>query len=328
MADLRTTYMGIELKNPIVVGACSLSKQIDTIRQIEAAGAGALVIKSLFEEQVQLERAAFEESLGQYDDLYAEAVHLFPKLPHGGPKEHLYWVAETKKKVRLPLFASLNAVNEKIWVEYARQLADTGVDGLELNFYSLPLDPTLPSSEIEKRELDAFAKVRAAVKLPLAVKLHPYYTNMLHVAAAFDKAGANALVLFNRFFQPDISLEQETEKSALTLSTSSDASLALRWIALLAGRVEADLVGATGVITGKDALKMLLAGASSVQVVSTLYKNKVTTIGEICATIESWMQEKGYASLKDFRGKVSKQRVKDPWAFERGQYIKALLGFD
>jgi dihydroorotate dehydrogenase (fumarate) len=328
MADLSTTYMGIPLKNPIVVGACSLSKQIDTIRQIEAAGAGGLIIKSLFEEQVQIEQTRFEESLAQFDELYAEAVHLFPKLPHPGPKAHLHWITETRKSVHLPLIASLNAINEGVWIDYARQLADTGVDGLELNFYSLPLDAALSSSTIEQRELDAFSKVRAAVKIPIAVKLHPCYTNLLHVATELDKRGANAIILFNRFFQPDIDVEAEQERAALTLSHSSDSLSTLRWTALLYGRVRADLIASTGVMTGKDVVKMILAGASAVQVVSTLYRNKITHIGEMRSALEAWMDEKGYASLKDFRGKVSKKSVKDPWSFERGQYIKALLGFD
>jgi dihydroorotate dehydrogenase (fumarate) len=328
MADLCTNYMGIGLKNPIVVGACSLSKQIDTVRQIEAAGAGALVIKSLFEEQVQLEHAAFEEALGDYDELYAEAVHLFPKVAHAGPQQHLYWVKEARKAVRLPLIASLNATSEEIWVDYARQLAETGVDGLELNFYSLPLDATVGSTTIEQQELDTFSKVRAAVKIPIAVKLHPYYTNVLHVATELDRRGANALVLFNRFFQPDIDVEAETERATPSLSNSADSMLSLRWVALLHGRIKADLIASTGVMTGKDVVKMILAGASAVQVVSTLYRNKITHLGEMRAALEAWMDEKGYATLKDFRGKVSKKSVKDPWGFERGQYIKALLGFD
>jgi dihydroorotate dehydrogenase (fumarate) len=328
MADLRTSYMGIELKNPIVVGACSLSKRIDTIRQMEAAGAGALVIKSLFEEQLQLERADLEEALAQYDHLYAEAISLFPKMEHSGPREHLHWIAETKKAVSIPLIASLNAVKTETWVDYARQLAETGVDGLELNFYSLPLDPNLSSSSIEQQELDAFAKVREAVKIPIAVKLHPFYTNMMHVASSFDRLGANAVILFNRFFQPDINVEKEEERVMLTLSNSTDSLIALRWTALLYSKIKADIISSTGVMNGKDAARMILAGATAVQVVSTLYKNKVTHLSEIRAGLESWMNEKGYASLKDFRGKVSKMKVKDPWAFERGQYIKALLGFD
>ncbi len=320
--------MGIPLKNPLIVGACSLSKHIDTIKQIEAAGAGALVLKSLFEEQVQLERGTLEDELSENEELYAEAITLFPKIEHGGPKEHLYWVEQAKKAVQIPLIASLNAKSSDVWVEYAVQLANTGVDGLELNFYSLPLDPQIPSGDIEKSELEIFAKVRDAVKIPLAVKLHPYYTNLMHMAAEFDKLGANALILFNRFFQPDISVEKEQERAQLILSESSNALLPLRWAALLYGRIKAELVCSSGIMTGRDALKMILAGANAVQIVSTLYKNKLTYIGEMLAEIETWMDGKGYASFDDFRGRVSKQEVKDPWAFERGQYIKGLLGFD
>lgn len=328
MADLRTNYMGIELANPIVVGACSLSKQIDTIRQIEAAGAGALVVKSLFEEQVQLERSSYEDELARFDELYAEAVHLFPKLPHAGPKEHLYWIEQARKAVSMPLIGSLNALSPDTWVEWARRLQDTGVNGLELNFYSLPLGPEIPSSEMEKRELETFAKVRAAVKIPLAVKLHPYYTNLYRVATEFDRAGANALVLFNRLFQPDLSLESEAERAVLNLSSSADSHLALRWTALLRGKLRADLVASTGISSGRDALKMILAGANSVQVVSALYRNRVNYLGDILAEMRTWMDGKGYAKLDDFRGKASKENVKEAWAYERGQYIKALLGFD
>ena len=328
MADLRTNYMGIELQNPIIVGACSLSKQIDSIRQIEAAGAGALVIKSLFEEQIQLERKSFEEEATQYDELYGEAVHLFPTLPHAGPKEHLYWISETRKAVAMPLIASLNAVRPETWVEWSRRLQDTGVNGLELNFYSLPLDPDVPSSEMEKRELDTFAKVREAVKIPIAVKLHPYYTNLLAVAAGFDRLGANALVLFNRFFQPDLSLETEAERSVLTFSNAADAQLPLRWMGLLHGRLRAELVASTGILTGRDALKMVLAGATAVQVVSTLYRNRINYLGDMLSEMRTWMDGKHYSTLDEFRGKASKAKVKDPWAFERGQYIKALIGFD
>jgi len=329
MADLRTTYMGIELKNPIVVGACSLSKQIDTIRQIEAAGAGALVLKSLFEEQIQLERGKLEDELSEYEELYAEAVTLFPNLEHGGPQEHVYWVAEAKKAVSIPLIASVNAVSDESWADYAVKLAETGVDGLELNFYSLPLDPELTSTAIEQRELEIFAKIRKAVKIPIAVKLHPFYTNMMHVAAAFDRAGANAVVMFNRLFQPDLSIERGEEIAHLVLSSATDSAVSLRWAALLHGRLQkADIVSATGIMTGRDAIKMIMAGASAVQVVSTLYKNKVTQIGEMLAEMSTWMDGKGYKTLADFRGKASKKNVKDPWAFERGQYIKALLGFD
>lgn len=329
MADLRTTYMGIELKNPIVVGACSLSKQIDTIRQIEAAGAGGLVLKSLFEEQIQLERGKLEDELSQHEELYAEAVTLFPNLEHGGPQEHVYWVAEAKKAVSIPLIASVNAVSDESWADYAVKLAETGVDGIELNFYSLPLDPELTSSAIEQREVEIFTKIRKAVKIPIAVKLHPFYTNMMHVASAFDRAGANAVVMFNRLFQPDLSIERGEEVAHLVLSNATDSAVSLRWAALLHGRLQkADIISSTGIMTGRDAIKMIMAGATAVQVVSTLYKNKVTQIGEMLAEISTWMDGKGYKTLADFRGRASKKNVKDPWAFERGQYIKSLLGFD
>jgi len=328
MADLSTKYMGVELANPIVVGACSLSKRVDTIKKIEAAGAGGLVLKSLFEEQVQLELADFEQQLEQYDALYAEAVNLFPKLEYGGPNEHLYWIAEARKAVKLPMFASLNAVSEEVWVDYARRLAETGVDGLELNFYSLPLDRTLGAAEIERRELEIFARVRDAVKIPLAVKLHPFYTNMLHIASELDRLGADAVVLFNRLWQPDIDVEQEEEVASLNLSFSSDALLSLRWTSLLFDQLGAEIVANTGIMTGTDAIKAILAGATSVQVVSALYKNKLTHIRDMVDEIGAWMDGKGYESLGAFRGKLGKQNLKNPWSFERAQYIKALLGFD
>jgi dihydroorotate dehydrogenase (fumarate) len=254
---------------------------------------------------------------------------MFPNIEHGGPQEHLFWVAEAKKSVSMPLIASVNAVSEESWAEYAVKLAETGVDGLELNFYSLPLDPELSSDEIEKRELEIFSKIRAAVKIPIAVKLHPYYTNMMHVASEFDRAGANAVVLFNRMFQPDLSIEQGEEVTRLVLSDATDSFVPLRWAALLHGRLQhADIASSTGVMTGRDVLKMIMAGATTVQVVSTLYKNKINHIGEMLSEMTTWMDGKGYKSLADFRGKASKKKVKDPWAFERGQYIKALLGFD
>ncbi len=328
MADLRTQYMGIDIKNPIVVGACSLSKQIDSIKELEAAGAGGLVLKSLFEEQVQLENADLEQALSQYDDVYAEAVSLFPEVSHGGPKEHLYWVGEARKATEMPLIGSINAVNEDVWVDYARQMAETGVDGLELNFYSLSLDPNEAGGDIEKRELDTFSKIRDAVKLPISVKLHPFYTNVMNMVSELDRRGANAVVLFNRLFQPDLNVNTGEERKRLVLSDPRDSLNTLRWTALLHGRVEADIVSGTGVLTGVDAVKMIMAGATAVQVSSTLYANRPAYIGTMLDQLNGWMEEKNHASLADFRGVASKQNVKDPWAYERGQYIKALLGFD
>lgn len=325
MADLKTKYLGVELDNPLVVGASPFSNSIDTIKEIEAAGAGALVIRSLFEEQIQREAAEFEEQRTRYDDQFNEAVDLFPRLEHGGPREHLYWVAKTRDEVSIPLFASLNAVSDQVWVDHARHLAETGVDGLELNFYSPPLDPDISSSDMEKRELDIFARVRDAVKIPIAVKLHPFYTNMYRTALAFDRLGADGLVLFNRLFQPDIDIGSQREDSPTVLSSRGDYLVPLRWIALLSGKVEASLIGNTGILDGHDVVRMILAGAHAVQVVSAIYKHKLGHIGTMLDQLSGWMDEKQYGSLDDFRGKVSRRDTVDVWSFHRGQYIQALL---
>ncbi len=320
--------MGVALSNPIVIGACSLSKRIDTIKQLEEAGAGALVIKSLFEEQIQFERGVFEDRLSEYDNMFAEAVTMFPHQDHSGAKEHLYWVKETRKAVRMPLFASLNAVNKETWVEYAQELEDTGVNGLELNFYSPPLDKNINSLEIEKGEVEILASVVEAVKIPVSVKLHPFYTSLLNHTQNLTDAGAKALVLFNRLFEPDIDISKEAKKATLHLSSSSDNRLPMRWAALLYGNTKAEIISSTGIMSGKDAAKMILAGAQAVQVTSAIYGNGIGYVRKMQTDLQAWMAEHNYADLAQFRGKIAEQRAEDPWHFERGQYIKALLGFD
>jgi len=320
--------MGVPLANPVVVGACSLSKRIDTIKQIEDAGAGGLVIKSLFEEQIQYERGVYEDRLAEYDNMFAEAVTMFPHQEHSGAKEHLYWVRETRKAVRLPLFGSLNAVNRDTWVEYAKQLESTGIDGLELNFYSPPLDKTVNAQEIEKIEVDTLAAVVGAVKIPVSAKLHPFYTSLLNHVQNLTGAGAKGLVLFNRLFEPDIDLSKEVKKASLHLSSSADNRLPMRWTALLHGNTTADIISSTGIMSGKDAAKMILAGAQAVQVTSTLYGNGISQIRKILGDLELFMKEHNHSNLADFRGRVAQLRAEDPWHFERGQYIKSILGFD
>ena len=328
MADLKTTYMGISLANPLVVGACSLSKHVDGIKALEAAGAGGLVIKSLFEEQIQIEEDDFNSKLGAHDHTDSEAQSFFPQLRHGGPKEHMFWVRETRKAVRLPLFASLNCINSSSWVEYAKQLVDTGVEGLELNFYSPALSPDVKSGDIEKQEADLVAQVRATVKIPIAVKLHPYYTSLMSVVAAFEKAGANAFVLFNRLFEPDIDVDTLTKRAALHPSDSRDSLVALRWIGLLSKRVKADLVGSTGVSSGKDIVRLILAGANSVQAVSAILKDQGAAVKKMLGELEAWMTEHKFANLAAFRGKLAGAKDSDIWSYERGQYIKAIVGID
>lgn len=328
MADLKTTYMGISLANPLVVGACTLSKHIDSIKALEAAGVGGLVIKSLFEEQIQIEEEEFERSLAAHDNTDAEARSFYPQLRHGGPKEHIFWVKETRKAVKIPLFASLNCINSASWVEYAKQLADTGVNGLELNFYSPALSPDVTSGDIEKKEADSVAKVRASVKIPIAVKLHPYYTSLMNVVAAFEKAGANGFILFNRLFEPDIDADTVAKRAAYRPSDSSDSLVALRWLGLLSKRCKADLVGSTGVATGKDIARLILAGANSVQAVSAILKSQGAGVQKMLSELDAWMTEHKFANLAAFRGKLAGAKDSDAWGFERGQYIKAIVGID
>jgi dihydroorotate dehydrogenase (fumarate) len=328
MDNLRTTYMGIELHNPIIVASCSLSKRIDGVKELEDAGAAGLVIKSLFEEQIQIDADDFEGVRTRYDETFAEAVSLFPRLDHAGPKEHIFWVGRVRTAVKMPLFASLNCANSKTWPEYARQLQETGVDGLELNFYSPPIDADVRAGEIEKREIETLAAVRSAVKIPIAVKLHPYYTSLMNVVAGFQAAGANGLVLFNRLFQPDIDVETETKRAFADLSEPRDSLVALRWTALLANSVQVDIASSTGIQSGRDVAKMILAGAKAVQIASILYREDSSHIRKMLADLSSWMQEHQYASIDAFRGKLAKTRSSDAWSFERGQYIKAVVGID
>jgi dihydroorotate dehydrogenase (fumarate) len=328
MTDLRTSYMGVPLANPIVVGSCSLSKRLESVKRLEDAGAAGLVIKSLFEEQVQLEADDFEGVRSKYDVSFAEALSLFPRLDHAGPREHIFWVGQVRKAVKMPLFASINCTNAKTWATYARQLQDTGVDGLELNFYSPPLDPSVTAHEIEKREIDTLAAVRAAVKIPIAVKLHPYYTSMMNVVAGFESAGANGFVLFNRLFQPDIDVDTEAKRATADFSEPRDSLVPLRWTALLTNTLRADIAASTGVQSGRDVAKMILAGAKAVQIAGILYREDASHIQTMLRDLSTWMEGHGYQNVEAFRGKLAKGQSSDAWSFERGQYIKAVVGID
>lgn len=325
MADFSTTYMGIPLKSPIVVAASTISGMIDRIQLAEDIGAGALVIKSLFEEQIQLGQQQLDDFLAEGSRL-AEVPKspLSPMMPRG-VEEHLMWVERTREKVKMPLIASLNAVSPGGWVQYAGYLEQTGVDGLELNVYSIPTDPYKTGAQIEQELYDIFDSVKAKVKIPVAIKLSQSYTSVMNVATELDKRQAAALVLFNRFLQPTIDVENESLYNELTYSSPEELKIPLRWVALLYGRVKADLALTTGVQTGQDVVKALLAGAAVVQVAGTLYKNGIPYISTLLQDLESWMVSKGYQSLDQFRGKISQQNCADPTAFERAQYVKLIL---
>ncbi len=325
MASLKTTYMGIELKNPLIAGASSLTNQMDTIKQIEEAGAGALIFPSLFEEQIQLEKYRLEEELSKFDNLYAEMADVFPEVEHAGPQEHLVWVRKAKESVQIPVIASLNAVNEETWVEYAKLLGQTGINGLELNFYATPSDFDRNGVEIEKEQVEILTEVKKSVSVPVSVKLSINYTNPLHFIKRLDGTGVNGFVLFNRFFQPDINTEKERNIFPWNLSDAKDNRLPLRYAGLLYGNIKGDICSSTGIMNGKDLAKMILAGATCVQCVSTLFKNKITHISTMTQDLEKWMDEKGYRDLESFRGKMSKKNSEDPWVYTRSQYVKMLL---
>jgi dihydroorotate dehydrogenase (fumarate) len=328
MADLTAKYMGIELSNPFVVGACSLTADMGAIKKIEESGAGALVIKSLFEEQIELERYKLDEDLHLRDDWHAEMTSIYPEVEHSGPDEHLMWVEKAKNAVDIPVVASLNAVHEETWVEWAQKLEQTGVDGLELNFFATPTSFDKTGKDIEASQVEAIKAVKSKVKIPVSVKLSEFYTSPLDMVKQMDGAGADGFVLFNRLFHPSFNIEKEEAGFPFNLSSSSDHRLSLRFVGLLAGNVDGSLCASNGIHTGEDAIEALLAGASVFQAVSTLYKNSLDQIGVVLKEIDSWMDKKGYSSLDDFRGKLSVAKADNKFMYHRAQYVKMLLRAD
>jgi len=325
MADLRTKHMGIELKNPIVVGACNLVTDPGNLKRMEDAGAAAIVYKSLFEEQIQLENLELSEHLEEYTERNAEMLTLFPDIEHAGPEEYLMNLRKAKESVSIPLIASLNAVELESWVEYAKKIEQTGVDGLELNFYSVPTDPEIPGRDIINDQIDVVKEIKENIGIPLAVKLSPFYTNPLHVIHEMDEEGVDGFVLFNRLFQPDIDIDAEEHFFPYNLSNPYDNRLGLRFAGMLSGNTKASICSNTGIFTGEDVITMLLAGADCVQVVSALYKYHIEQITQMLGDMEKWMEGKNYKKIDDFRGKLSKKNSGDPFAYRRAQYVDILL---
>ncbi len=325
MADLTTSYMGLKINNPFIAGASELTSDLESIMNIASAGAGAIVVKSLFEEQIQLERLRLEDELTEYDEVHAEMLDIHPDLEHGGPQEHLYWLRKVKEAVEIPIFASLNAINRETWTDYAKQIEGTGVDGIELNFYLTPVDMERESADIEKEQKEILSEIKGSLDIPVAVKLSPFYANPLNLVKKMDNTGADGLVLFNRFFQPDIDPQKVKESMEFDLSSEGDYRLPLRYAGLLYGNINADICASSGIFSGMDAAKVLLAGASCVQLVSTLYRNRPDIIGTMVVDLSEWMEKKGYNSIDDFRGKLSKKNSSDPFAYERAQYVSMLM---
>ena len=325
MANLSTTYMGVKLKNPLILGACNLVSKPKTIEELEQAGIGAIVYKSLFEEQVQLEELQFDNELNEYNERHAEMIRLFPDVEHAGPKEHLYNLEKLKKNASVPVFASLNALYEPTWVDYAKKLEETGVDGMEINLYAVPGYFEVTGESIEEKQVEVVKAVKKAVNIPVSVKISLFYSNPLNFIKKIDEAGADAYVLFNRFFQPEINIEKEEFYFPWELSNPKDHMVALRFAGLLYDNLDGDVCVSRGVYNAKDVIKMILAGADTIQLVSTIYKNGPSVVADILKEMNEWMDKKEYKSLDDFRGKLSRKNLKDPFAYQRAQYIDILM---
>lgn len=325
MKNLNTTYAGIKLPNPLILGASNMVDNHDMIMEAVDKGISAIVYKSLFEEQIQLERFQMDDELTAYDERYYEMIDVFPNLKHAGPQEHLTKLRNFKEKVKIPVIASLNAVNNETWLEYAKLIEETGVDALELNFYSVPRNIDVEDSYIIESQINIVKEIIKLVKIPITVKLSPFYVNPLNILNRMSKEGVAGFVLFNRFFNPDINIEEEKHVNIFDITTRNDNRIALRFIGLAYGSINSSLCGNSGIHTGEDVIKMILAGADCVQIVGTLYKNKPKYISTILNDIEVWMEGKGYNTLNDFKGKLSNKNINDPFIYKRAQYVELLL---
>ena len=324
--DLTTTYLGLKLRSPLVVSASPLSEDIDNIKRMEDAGAAAVVLYSLFEEQLRQDRLQLNENLQQGTDSYAEALSYFPEQDDFrlGPEEYLKHIAAAKKATRIPIIASLNGSTEGGWTGYAKKFQQAGADAIELNIYYIPTDLNLTGTEVEMNYLHILKAVKAAVTIPVAVKLSPYFSNFANMARRLDDAGADGLVLFNRFYQPDIELESLEVKPNILLSTPMAMRLPLRWIALLYQRVQASLAATSGIHRAADVLKMLMAGADVTMLCSTIIRHGTPQIAIIERDLTAWLTEHEYESVNQMKGSLSQVNCADPAAFERAQYMKAL----
>ena len=328
-ADLRSRYLGLELNNPVVAAASPMTSSIESLKRLEDAGVAAVVLPSLFEEQIEHEEMASHNLMLSGAELSPEARGFFPEMQNynTGPDNYLKLIGEAKRALAVPVIPSLNGYTPGGWTRIAKQFEQAGADAIELNIYFLATDPENTSTDIEKRYIDLVASVSSMVSIPVAVKVSPYFSAMANMAARLARAGASGLVLFNRFLQPDIRLDELEVAPHLALSTSDELRLALRWIAILRGRVKADLAATGGAHTADDALKLLLAGADCVMVASSLLRNGPNHIGALVSGIEKWMDAREYASVGQLKGSLSQLACPDPAAFERSNYMKALTSY-
>jgi dihydroorotate dehydrogenase (fumarate) len=329
MTDLSTTYLGLNLKNPLVASASPLSKKVERARRLEEAGMAAVVMHSLFEEQIIHESLELDHFLNRGSESFAEALSY---LPDGGlygisPEKYLNQVAGLKKALSIPVIGSLNGVSKGGWTSYARRIEEAGADALELNMYYVATDMDMTSSDIEDTQVELVAEVKSAIRIPLAVKISPFVTSIPNFVKRLVDAGADGLVLFNRFYQPDFDLDELEIVHSLDLSTSSDLRLPLRWISILHGRVEADFALTSGIHTHTDVLKAMMAGSKVAMMASGLLHDGEQLVVRILTDLEAWMKEREYESIRQMQGSMSQKSVREPAAFERANYMKVLGSF-
>lgn len=327
--DLSTVYLGMKLRTPLVPSASPLSEDINDIKRMEDAGASAVVLHSLFEEQLRLERYELHHHLTHHTDSFPEALTFFPEPEefHIGPEIYLDHIQEAKEAVDIPIIASLNCTSVGGWIDYSKKVEQAGADALELNVYYIPTDMELISERVEQTYIDVLKTVKSEVKIPVALKLTPFFSNIAYMAKRLDKAGADGLVLFNRFYQPDIDLETLEVRPNIILSTPQALRLPLRWIAILHGHINADLAATSGIHTAQDVIKMLMVGANITMLCSILLQHGIGHIRVIEQGICEWMEEHGYESVKQMQGSMSQKNCEDPSAFERSQYMRGLLTY-
>lgn len=327
--DLRTRYLGIELRNPIVPSASPIGQRAETLRRVQDAGAAAVVLPSLFEEQIEHEEVQLHGLLEAYTDGSAEALTYLPEFEDYdiGVGSYLRHLEATKRELEIPVIASLNGIGPGGWVSSAKRMQEAGADAIELNVYFVAADPDETSEAVEQRYVELVEAVRAEVTIPLAVKIGPFFSSVGHIAHRLVAAGADGLVLFNRFMQPDIDLGTLTVDSTLHLSSPSELLLPLRWIAILRGRVHASLAATTGVHSAEDVLKMLLVGADVVMLASALLLHGPEHVATVLDAVEAWMTERGYASVDELRGSMSPGNVPNPVAFARANYARLVTSF-
>jgi dihydroorotate dehydrogenase (fumarate) len=330
MPELKTTYLGLNLRNPLVASASPYSKKVEKAKELADAGIGAIVMHSLFEEQINHESRALDHFLNQGTESFAEALTYFPEMDHYdvGPEKYLRLIGEIKQSLSIPVIASLNGVSSGGWVDYSRRMQDAGADALELNIYFLSTDAAVTSGDLEKAQVELVQQVSESVRIPVSVKLNPFYTSLPNFAARLTAAGAKGLVFFNRFYQPDLDIDALEVVPTLELSTSAEMRLPLRWIAILYGKLQADLALSSGVHTGMDAVKALMAGSQVAMMTSALVHEGAGHAAKVLGELTGWMKAREYTSVDQMRGALSQKGVANPAAFERANYLQVLTRFD